>query len=86
MRQISSLLARITKALDRKFLTKQFVSDVVKSHTNITLSLEDIEIKNDVLYLSLDSIKKNEIYLKEELIKTDLAETHNIFLSRIVYR
>ena len=74
MRQISSLLARITKALDRKFLTKQFVSDVVKSHTNITLSLDDIEIKNDVLYL------------KEELIKTDLAETHNIFLSRIVYR
>jgi hypothetical protein len=55
-------------------MKKQSICSVIKEITNIELSLKDIKIKNNIIYLNIKPIYKNEIFIKNDLINLKLKE------------
>lgn len=80
MKYLSTLLERISKTLNRDELVKGRVVEVVRNYTKVTLNPTKINLKNGVLELETGPAAKNEIRLKEEIIKKELQ------LSRILYK
>lgn len=85
MRNLSSLLNRLTRALDKDSFTKESVIDVVLSLTKASLTKENIQIKEGVLEIQTTPGAKNEIRIKEEQIKGELR-SREVFITRILYK
>lgn len=85
MRNLSSLLNRLTRALDKDSFTKESVIDVVTNLTGAKLTKEDIRIKEGVLEIQTTPGAKNEIRMKEERIKDELR-SREVFITRILYK
>lgn len=86
MRSFQSLLERLSKTLNKDELIKGSVIQAVASRTGVTLPGEAIMLKEGQLTISASAPVKNEIRLKEELIKTELKEAHQIVITRILYK
>ena len=86
MRNLSSLLQRISKVLDRGRIHKEIVISVVLIHTNIPLKESQVCLKGGVLEITTTSIMKNEISLKEREILESLKLDHGIMVSKIFYK
>lgn len=75
MIEIKDLLTRFENILfsgeNKKEIIRRVVSDILKTD----ISKEDIEIKNNILYLNIKPIYKNEIFLKQNQIFLKLKES-----------
>ena len=86
MKNLLSLLERFSKSLNKDSLTKESISQVILNRTKVNLLPDDISLKDGVLKINASAAAKNEISLKEGLIKDELKGAHHIFISRIIYK
>ena len=86
MENLSKLLERFSRILNRDAATKEIIIKTIENKTRITLEPENISLKEGVLEINSSPAVKNEISLKEESIKTELKEIHKIVMSRIFYK
>lgn len=85
MKNLTSLLARISASLHSDSLFKQTVIHVVKETTGGELSEEAIRLKDGVLTIAASPILKNEIKLKEERIIAQIKELSGQAIQRVQY-
>lgn len=86
MENLSKLLERFAKVLNKDRNVKEVVSQVVLARTRVSLSHESISLKEGVLEINTSPAAKNEIRLKEEAILNELKELHKLPISRILYK
>lgn len=68
MIEIKDLLLRFNNILLSEEIKKQTICDVLKEVIYVDIKKEDIKIKNNVVYLDIKHIYKNEIFIKKEII------------------
>jgi hypothetical protein len=85
MKNLSALLERLSRSLNKDSVLKEGVIEAVFKETNIKLDQNKISLKNGVLQISASPVVNNEIKLKEERIKNGLREK-NIFILRVLYK
>jgi hypothetical protein len=83
VKNLLSLLDRFKLSLGKDTLAREKVIAVIEECTNLTLSLEDISIKEDTLTICTTPARQNLICLKEEKILQQLRVTTHI--KRIFY-
>lgn len=86
MRNLSSLLERLTKTLNKDEVIKGSIISVIASKIGVSLQGKDLMLKEGVLTIIASAPVKNEIRLKEEIIKTELKESYNIVVTRFLYK
>jgi hypothetical protein len=87
MKNLSSLLERLSKVLNKDTVIKESVTRVIKEKIGIEIPQENINLnKEGVLEIINSPSANNEIRLKEEYIKTELREVYNISISRIFFK
>jgi len=85
MKNIQSLLERISKSLNKDSFQRSIVIEVVAKKTGVTLSPTNIFIKNHILQLTGSPALKNEIRLNEEEILKELRNLHQLPVSKILF-
>jgi len=85
MENLSKLLERFSKILNRDSFIKETIVRVIGENTGVKLAYENFLLKDGVLEILAGASSKNEIRLKEESIKTELA-LHKIPVRRVLYR
>ncbi|OHA92322.1 MAG: hypothetical protein A3J09_02495 [Candidatus Zambryskibacteria bacterium RIFCSPLOWO2_02_FULL_51_21] len=80
MKNLSKLLERFSNILNKDTETKNTIIRIIKDKTNIELKSNQINLKNGVLEVEASPVVKNEIRLKEDLLKQELK------ISRILYK
>lgn len=85
MRNLSSLLERFSRILNKDSFTKETITQVIQSRSKVLLGPESFSFKDGVLAVSASAAAKNEIRLKEEGIIGEL-KNNKIFVSRIIYK
>ena len=86
MKNLLDLLERFSKSLNKNKLTKEALSQTIEKHIGLALPLESFTVKDGVLTISAGAAAKNEIRLKEEVIKEELKGLHHVSVSRIIYK
>ncbi|MSR87798.1 MAG: hypothetical protein EXS69_01360 [Candidatus Zambryskibacteria bacterium] len=86
MKNLFSLLERFRKVLNKDTLTKEVIIKVVADKTRVKLLSEWILLRDGVLEITAGASAKNEISLREELIKSELKEAHQILISKFLYK
>jgi len=86
MRNLLDLLGRFSKSLNRDAFTKEAISNIIFEYTKVRLTPEQIMLKNGVLEITTGATAKNEILLKEEIIKQVLKESQQVSVSRVLYK
>jgi hypothetical protein len=74
MIEIKDLLSRFSELLLGEEGKKETVRSVISSVINTDIKSEDIKIKNNIIYLNIKPIYKNEILLKQDQIFLKLKE------------
>lgn len=74
MIEIKDLLSRFNNILLGGEAKRELVRETITSVTKIEISPDKIEIKNNIIYLDLKPIHKNEIFLKKDQIFSKLKE------------
>ena len=74
MIEIKDLLSRFNNILLSEEGKRDSVSKVISEIIKVKIKKEDIKIRNNIIYLNIKPIYKNEIYLKKEKIFTRLQE------------
>ncbi len=74
MIEIKDLLSRFSEILLGEEGKKEAVRDVISSVIQVKIKSEDIKIKNNIIYLNIKPIYKNEIFIKQEKIFLALKE------------
>jgi len=75
MIEIKDLLVRFNNILLSEEGKKESVRNVISEIIKVDISSGDIKIKNNVIYLNIKSIYKNEIFLKQEQIFLKLKDS-----------
>jgi len=75
MIEIKDLLARFQNILLSEKGKKEVIRKVISGVIKTEISSEDIEIKNNTIYLNIKPIYKNEIFLKQEQIFSKLEKS-----------
>lgn len=75
MIEIKDILLNISNVLLKQDIRRETVQSVVSSVIGIDIKREDIQIKNNSIYLNIKPIYKNEIFLKKEEIKEKLEKS-----------
>ncbi|MDO8565534.1 MAG: hypothetical protein Q7R67_02865 [bacterium] len=86
MENLSKLLERFSKILNRDASTKEAIASVIAERTKVSLKPEDFTLKDGVLEVNASAVAKNEIRLKEEMIKDELKNIHRLSISKIFYK
>jgi hypothetical protein len=86
MQNLRALLERFAKVLNKDTHFKESVSAVIQARTGAVVSPDKISLKEGVLQIEASPAVKNEIRLKEESIRSELKELHNISISRVLYK
>lgn len=86
MKNLFSLLEKFKNSLGKDALIKESVINTIKEKTKGNIAPEKINFKEGVLEIEAGSALKNEIKLKEELIKDELREVRGINIVRILYK
>lgn len=85
MRNISSLIERFTKSLNKGRDRQELVSQVIEEKTGARIPTENIFIKEGLIEISTSPAVKNEISLKLESIRTEL-KVRGLQFGRIIYK
>jgi hypothetical protein len=75
MIEIKDLLAKFSNLLLSEETKKICIQKVLKQEIGLEVKTEDIKVKNNVIYLNIKPIYKNEIFLKKDKIFLALKET-----------
>jgi hypothetical protein len=75
MIEIKDLLARFNNLLLSEEIKKSSIRDVLQKTIGVDIKSEDIKIKNNIIYLNIKPIYKNEIFIKQEKIFLALKES-----------
>lgn len=75
MIEIKDLLYRFNDLFLSEEIKKNSVINIFFDTIGLKIKPEDIKIKNNILYLNIKPIYKNEIYLKKDLIFSKLKES-----------
>jgi hypothetical protein len=75
MIEIKDLLIRFNNILLSEEGRKESVRRVISKIIGVDIKSEDIKIKNNIIYLNIKPIYKNEIFLKQEQIFSALEES-----------
>lgn len=86
MENLSKLLGRFSKILNRDASTKDAIIRVILEKAKVSLNPENIFLKDGILQIDSSPAAKNEISFKEQVIRDELKERHYIFVSRILYK
>lgn len=74
MIEIKDLLLKFNNLLLSKDVKKESIRDALISTLNLDIKKEQIEIKNNIIYLNIKPIYKNEILINKERIFQKLNE------------
>jgi len=77
MIEIKDLLGRFNNILLSGGEEREAVRKVISEVINIEVKPEEIKIKNNVIYLNIKPIYKNEVFLKHDIIFLQLKEILN---------
>ena len=75
MIEIKDLLNRFNNILLKEGGKKEIIRNVISSVIKTEISSGDIEIKNNIIYLNIKPIYKNEIFLKQNQIFLKLKKS-----------
>ena len=75
MIEIKDLLVRFNNLLLSEETKKISIRDVLQKIVGVEIKSEDIKIKNNIIYLNIKPIYKNEIFIKQEKIFLALKES-----------
>jgi len=82
MIEIKDLLSKFNKILSSSEVRKQVIGEVLLEVVGLEINSKKIKIKNNIVYLDIKPIYKNEIFLKKEkifnLLKEKLGENKTI--------
>lgn len=68
MIEIKDLLAKYTHVLFSGEVKRETIAHIIGGVIGLSIKQEDVKIKNNVVYLNIKPIYKNEIFLKKEKI------------------
>ena len=72
MIEIKDLLLKFGNILLKEEVKKDLIRETISKAINFEIKKEDIKIKNNVIYLNIKPIYKNEIFLKKDEIFNEL--------------
>jgi hypothetical protein len=75
MIEIKDLLLKFDNILLSEEFKKNSIINILNEITGLKIKLEDVKIKNNIVYLNIKPIYKNEILLKKDFIFLKLKET-----------
>ncbi len=75
MIEIKDLLARFDNILLSENLKTESIRNVLQKIIGVEIKNKDIKIKDNIIYLNLKPIYKNEIFINKEKIVSALEET-----------
>lgn len=75
MIEIKDLLAGLRDKLFSAEIKKDEIRRIISKELNLNLKSEDIEIKNNSVFLKIKPIYKNELFLKREIILEKLEQS-----------
>ena len=75
MIEIKDLLNRFSETLLGEESKKEIVRNAISSVIKINISSQDVKIKNNIIYLDIKPIYKNEIFMKQDQIFLVLKES-----------
>lgn len=75
MIEIKDLLARFDSILTKGEGKAETIREIIANIIGVEIKKEDIKIKNNIIYLNIKPIYKNEILLKKEKIFTKIKES-----------
>jgi len=82
MIEIKDLLFKFNKLLSSSEIKKQIIKEVLLEVVGLEIDSKKMKIKNNIVYLDIKPIYKNEIFLKKEkifeLLKEKLGENKMI--------
>ncbi len=73
MFNISSFLGKFSKNIADTELQKKQIVEIIKKHTQLTLSPKDLEIKNYIIYTNSSPAVKNKLFIYKEKILEDIS-------------
>lgn len=74
MIEIKDLLLRFSNLLLSEEIKKQSICEIISESIGIKINIQNIKIKNNIVYLDIKPIYKNEIFLKKDFINSKLEE------------
>lgn len=75
MIEIKDLLVRFNNILLSEESKKTSILNILNQILNTQIKSEDLKIKNNIIYLNIKPIYKNEILIKRDLILSKLEES-----------
>jgi len=75
MIEIKDLLLNLNNILLKDEIKKAAICEAINKTIGTSLSTKDIKIKNNIVYLNIKPIYKNEVLLKKDLINFKLKES-----------
>ena len=74
MIEIKDLLLRFQNIFLSEEIKRETVCNIISQIINLPLKKEDVEIKNNTVYLNIKPIYKNEIFIKKDRISDELKK------------
>jgi len=75
MIEIKDLLAKFNNILLSKEGKKEVIRKIISEIIKIEIKSQDIQIKNNIIYLNIKPIYKNEVFLKQNKILLKFEES-----------
>lgn len=75
MIEIKDLLAKFNNIILKGEGKTEIIRNIISETIGVQIKKEDIKIKNNVIYLNIKPIYKNEVLIKKEKIFEKLKET-----------
>ena len=72
MIEVKDLLLRVNKLLFSEEIKREAISGVIFQVLKIKVFKDDIKIKNNIIYLNIKPLYKNEIFIKKNQILSEL--------------
>ncbi|MDB5266778.1 MAG: hypothetical protein JWN89_593 [Parcubacteria group bacterium] len=86
MKDLTSLLGRFLRSLGVDTGSREAVKEIIRGLSGITLTLEEISIKEGVLVITSTPGKNNALRLKEDRILEALRAQNGLHVNKILYR
>ena len=75
MIEIKDLLVRFNNLLFSEEIKKASILEVINKIIGVEIKSEDVKIKNNIIYLNIKPIYKNEIFIKQDQIFLALKDS-----------
>ncbi len=86
MKNLKDLLGRFAKALGSDVSEREAVADVVRETLGFDIDPKNISFENEAVVIATTPTRKNEIYIHEEKILSNIRERCRTRVVRILYR